>query len=61
MKSPKEFLLEVKNELRKVSWPNKQTVVNLTLIVIFVSVLAGLFLTGIDFIFNKFMKIILSK
>ena len=61
MKSPREFLLEVKNELRKVSWPNKQVVINLTLVVIFVSVLAGLFLTGIDFIFNKFMRIILSK
>ena len=61
MKSPREFLLEVKNELRKVSWPNKQVVVNLTLVVIFVSVLAGLFLTGIDFIFNKFMGIILGR
>jgi len=61
MKSPKEFLLEVKNELRKVSWPNKQVVINLTLVVIFVSVLTGLFIMGIDFIFNKFMKIILSK
>lgn len=61
MKSPREFLLEVKNELRKVSWPNKQVVINLTLVVIFVSVLAGLFLTGIDFIFNKFMGIILGR
>jgi len=61
MKSPREFLLEVKNELRKVSWPSKQVVINLTLVVIFVSVLAGLFLTGIDFIFNKFMGIILGR
>jgi len=61
MKSPKKFLLEVKNELRKVSRPNKQVVINLTLIVISASVLAGLFLTGIDFIFSKFMGIILGK
>jgi len=61
MKSPKEFLLEVKNELRKVSWPNKQVVTNLTLVVIFVSILAGLFITGIDFVFNKFMRVILGK
>ena len=61
MKSPKGFLLEVKNELRKVSRPNRQVVINLTLVVIFVSVLAGLFLTGIDFIFNKFMRLILGK
>jgi len=30
-------------------------------VVIFVSVLAGLFLTGIDFIFDKFMRLILGK
>jgi len=36
-------------------------VINLTLVVIFVSVLAGLFLTGIDFIFDKFMRLILGK
>jgi len=61
MKSPRGFLLEVKNELKKVSRPKKQVVINLTLVVIFVSVLAGLFLTGIDFIFNKFMKLILGR
>jgi len=61
MKNPKEFLLEVKNELRKVSRPNKRVVINLTLIVISASVLAGLFLTTIDFLFSKFMGIILGK
>ena len=61
MKDPQEFLLEVQRELKKVSWPERPVVINLALVVILVSVLAGLFLTGVDFIFNKFMRIILGR
>ncbi len=35
-------------ELRKVSWPDRQTVVNLTLIVIAVSVAVGAYIAILD-------------
>jgi preprotein translocase subunit SecE len=35
-------------ELRKVSWPDRQTVTNLTLIVIGVSVAVGAYIAGLD-------------
>lgn len=53
METPQQFLLEVKNELKKVSWPSKKAVLNLTLVVVIVSVIVGLLLTSVDFIFNK--------
>jgi len=50
---PIRFLHEAISELKKVVWPAKEQVVRLTLIVIVVSVIAGLLMGGLDFIFTK--------
>jgi preprotein translocase subunit SecE len=42
------YLEESWAELRKVSWPDRQTVVNLTLIVIAVSVAIGAYIAILD-------------
>jgi len=42
------YLEESWSELRKVSWPDRQTVVNLTLIVIAVSVAIGAYIAILD-------------
>jgi preprotein translocase subunit SecE len=39
-------------ELRKVSWPDRQTVVNLTLIVIGVSIFVGAYIAILDLIMH---------
>jgi preprotein translocase subunit SecE len=43
------YLVEAWSELRKVAWPTRQTVVNLTLIVIAVSVAVGAYIAVLDF------------
>ncbi len=56
---PFVFLKEVKTELSKVDWPNRQQTIRLTLIVISVSVVTALFLGGFDFLFTKLMEIVI--
>jgi preprotein translocase subunit SecE len=40
------------SELRKVTWPTRQETMNLTLVVMVVSAALGLFLGGLDYVFN---------
>ena len=42
------YLTEAWSELRKVAWPTRQTVVNLTLIVIAVSIGVGAYIAVLD-------------
>jgi preprotein translocase subunit SecE len=47
-----QFLKEVRQELRKVSWPSRQETIKYTLIVIGVSLAVAIFLGGLDFLFT---------
>jgi preprotein translocase SecE subunit len=47
--SLRQYLVESWAELKKVAWPTRQTVINLTLIVIGVSVLIGGYIALLDF------------
>lgn len=58
--SPGQFLKEVKIELKKVKWPDKQEVIKMTGIVVGVSLVVGLFIASLDFIFTKLMEIIIK-
>jgi preprotein translocase subunit SecE len=60
MATPAAFLRETKDELKKVAWPNRQEVIRLTMVVITVSLLVGIFLGGLDFIFVNLLTIILK-
>jgi preprotein translocase SecE subunit len=42
------YMSEAWSELRKVAWPTRQTVVNLTLIVIAVSIAVGAYIALLD-------------
>jgi preprotein translocase subunit SecE len=42
------FLAEVRNELKRVSWPSRKEVYATTLVVILVSIFFGLYLWGVD-------------
>ena len=44
----RQYLVEAWSELKKVAWPTRQTVINLTLIVIGVSVAVGIYITVLD-------------
>lgn len=60
-KNPAVFLKEVKAELGKVSWPSRETIIRLTGVVVGVSVLVGVYLGGLDYLFTKTMEIFLKK
>lgn len=54
-----KFLREVKSEFRKVVWPSREKLINMTTVVVSVAVLVGLFLTGMDYIFQQLMQLII--
>ncbi len=54
------FLIEARNELKKVVWPSKEEILKLTMVVVLVSVAVGIFLAGIDFIFSWLMRLIVD-
>ncbi|MEK7186018.1 MAG: preprotein translocase subunit SecE [Patescibacteria group bacterium] len=60
-KTPVTFLQEVQEELKKVVWPTREEVIRLTIVVLFVSVVVGLFLGGLDAILVKLFEVFLSK
>ncbi len=45
---PPRFITALINDLRKVSWPSRQDTVHLTIVVLFVALLVGAALGGID-------------
>ena len=51
IKSVSEFLKGSLAELKQVIWPTKSTVVKLTIVVISVSLLTGLIIGGLDYLF----------
>jgi preprotein translocase subunit SecE len=59
MATPVGFLSEVRDELKKVVWPTRQEIIRLTVVVIAISLLVGLFLGGLDFMFTKLISIII--
>jgi len=60
MAMPVSFFRETRDELKKVVWPTRQETIRLTLVVIIISLIVGLFLGGLDFIFVKIIGIIVK-
>jgi len=60
MATPASFLKETRDELKKVVWPSRQEVIRLTFVVIAVSLVVGLFLGGLDFVFTKIIETVVK-
>ena len=58
--TPTAFLRETRDELKKVVWPSRQDVIRLTFVVITVSLIVGLFLGGLDFVFTKILETVVK-
>lgn len=58
---PVIFLQEVKAELTKVIWPTRREAINLTIMVIAVSLIVGLYVGGLDFLLTNAMNILIKK
>ena len=54
----RRFLDEAWSELKKVSWPTREQVRNLTVLVLAVSAAVGIFITVFDAIFLEAIKLV---
>ncbi|MBU1017375.1 MAG: preprotein translocase subunit SecE [Patescibacteria group bacterium] len=53
-----DYFREVKVELRKVSWPTRAQTKKYTILVIVVSVIVGIYLTGLDYLLSKVVGLV---
>ena len=50
--NPVAFLLQVRQELKRVEWPTREKTVKLTILVIAASVAVGAYIGGLDAVFT---------
>jgi len=55
------YLNETVNELKLVRWPTRRETINLTLIVIAISIIVGAYVGGLDFLFTNVLKLVSNK
>lgn len=55
------FLLEVRNELKKVTWPARKEVYSTTLVVIATSIFFGFYLWGLDLVFSRVLSLAFKR
>lgn len=53
------YFRETSGELRKVSWPTRPEAINLTIVVLIVTIIMSAYLGGLDFIFSRVIGLIL--
>ncbi len=53
---PISFLRDTWAELRLVRWPDRPTTIKLTVIVIVISVLTGVYVGGLDYLFTNILQ-----
>ncbi len=58
MRRIRRFFDELWSELKKVSWPTRDQVRNLTVLVFAVSAAVGLFIAAWDFVFTEAVRLI---
>ena len=54
------FLKDARGEMKKVTWPSKNDLYKTTVAVIVSSVIFGIYLFGVDFIFARLIKEIMG-
>jgi len=55
------FYKDVKSELKKVIWPNRQQLVNKTMTVLLACLIAGIFIWAADLLFGKISSIVFTR
>ena len=53
-----QFLQEVKAEFKNIAWPKKDALIQLTFVVISISIIISLILGGADFVFTQGINLI---
>jgi preprotein translocase subunit SecE len=60
MTTPVTFVRQTYDELKQVVWPTRKEIFRLTTIVILLSVLMGLYIGGLDWVFTKALELLLK-
>jgi preprotein translocase subunit SecE len=55
------FVRESQVELQKVTWPTREQTINLTIVVLAVCVVVGVFLGGVDYVFQFLVQQLIVK
>jgi len=61
MKKILTYLSEVRSEMKLVTWPKRDDVIKLTVTVLLVSAIVGLYVGGLDFGLTKILESLISK
>ena len=56
LSNARSFFTEVRNEMRRVTWPSRREVYATTVVVILVSAFFGVYLWGLDLAIDKVMR-----
>jgi preprotein translocase subunit SecE len=56
-----EFLAEVRNEMKRVTWPSQREVYATTVVVILTSVFFGVYLFGVDLLLNNAVQWVIAR
>lgn len=58
MFKPAQYFKEVTREIKKVSWPSREQTQEKTLLVLAISIIIGLYIGVLDFVFSKLLGIL---
>lgn len=58
---PLKFLKEVRSELKRVVWPTRQEAIRLTMVVVIVSALVGVYIGALDYILTRVMALFVGR
>ena len=61
VKAAIKYLKEVRLELSKVIWPKRPEVIKLTITVILISAIVGLYVGVLDFGFTRVLELLISR
>jgi preprotein translocase subunit SecE len=58
---PRQFIREVRAELKRVAWPTRQEVIAYTVVVLVTVSFFMLIISGLDFLFTKAVVVLIGK
>jgi len=61
MVSPILYVREVVEELKKVSWPTATQTRDMTLLVVIVTIIVGIYIGSLDFIFQRLITALINR
>ncbi|HLW46271.1 MAG TPA: preprotein translocase subunit SecE [bacterium] len=56
-----QFLKDVRSEMNRVAWPERKMVIASSVVVVFVLVVTGAYLAGIDYVFATLLQPIIGR